>query len=207
MTQKTEPSTRLCLATPIFYPAYGGAELRFMRYLPGFRQRHIDCRVLTGTPLDENAATPENRALWSRYQPGQMLPVEWVNDTPVHRVRLPDVRGPQVTTLLNRALLEHCRNPLYRPDVIQLIGNLRMKSLFWLNKLRAMGIPLVYGVTITSKLKHKPNRSRLLQALMLRQWRYRTLFNFFDCCKQYHHAQSDERNGGDQSYRGDSERC
>jgi len=152
-----------------------------MRYLPGFRQRNIDCRVLTGTPVDESAATPENRTPWSQCRPGQLLPIERVNDTPIHRVRLPDVKGPHGTTLLNRALLDHCRNPQYKPDVIQIIGNLRLKSLFWLNKLRAMGIPLVYGVTITSKLTQKPNRSRLLQALLLRQWRYRTLFNFFDC--------------------------
>jgi glycosyltransferase involved in cell wall biosynthesis len=181
MTQKTEASIKLCLASPIFYPTYGGSTLRFMRYLPGFRQRNIDCRVLTGTPLAEDAATPENRALWSQYQPGQMLPIERVNDTPLHRVRLPDDRGVQRTTLLNRALLNHCRNLQYKPDVIQLVGNLRLKSVFWLSKLRAMDIPLVYAVTNTSKLIQKSNRSPLCQAIMLRQWRYRTLFNYLDC--------------------------
>jgi glycosyltransferase involved in cell wall biosynthesis len=181
MTQKTEASIKLCLASPIFYPTYGGSTLRFMRYLPGFRQRNIDCRVLTGTPLAEDAATPENRALWSQYQPGQMLPIERVNDTPLHRVRLPDDRGAQRTALLNRALLNHCRNPQYKPDVIQLVGNLRLKSVFWLSKLRAMDIPLVYAVTNTSKLIQKSNRSPLCQAIMLRQWRYRTLFNYLDC--------------------------
>jgi len=152
-----------------------------MRYLPGFRQRHIDCRVLTGTPLAEDTATPAYRELWSQYQPGQMLPVEQVNDTPLHRVRLPDDKGPQRATLLNRALLDLCNNPQYRPDVIQLVGNLQLKAVFWLRKLRAMGIPLIYSVTITSKLRQKKNRSTLRQALMLRQWRYRTLFNYLDC--------------------------
>jgi len=181
MTKKTEASIKLCLVSPIFYPTYGGAELRFMRYLPGFRQRHIDCRVLTGTPLAEDTATPAYRELWSQYQPGQMLPVEQVNDTPLHRVRLPDDKGPQRATLLNRALLDLCNNPQYRPDVIQLVGNLQLKAVFWLRKLRAMGIPLIYSVTITSKLRQKKNRSTLRQALMLRQWRYRTLFNYLDC--------------------------
>jgi len=181
MTQKTEATTKLCLASPIFYPTYGGSALRFMRYLPGFRQRNIDCRVLTGTPLAEDATTPENSELWSQYQPGQMLPTERVNDTPIYRVRLPDKKGPYRTTLLNRALLNHCRNPQYTPDVIQLVGNLRLKSVFWLHKLRAMGIPLIYAVTNTSKLIQKTNRSPLRQALMLRQWRYRTLFNYLDC--------------------------
>jgi len=181
MTKKTEARTKLCLVSPIFYPTYGGSALRFMRYLPGFRQRHIDCRVLTGTPLAEDAATPENRELWSRYQPGQMLPVELVNDTPLHRVRLPDNNGPQRASLLHRSLLEHCRHPQYKPDVIQLVGNLQLKSVLWLRKLRSMGIPLIYAVTITSKLKQKASRSTLRQALMLRQWRYRTLYNYLDC--------------------------
>lgn len=181
MTQKTAASTKLCLASPLFYPTYGGGALRFMRYLPGFRERHVDCRVLTGTPLAEDDATPENRELWSHYQPGQMLPTERVNDTPIHRVRLPDNKGSDRTTLLNRALLDHCRNPQYRPDVIQLVGNLRLKSVFWLSKLRAMGIPVVYAVTNTSKLVQKTDRSSLRQALVLRQWRYRILFNYLDC--------------------------
>ncbi|VAW76157.1 hypothetical protein MNBD_GAMMA13-34 [hydrothermal vent metagenome] len=181
MPQETKPRTKLCLASPIFHPTYGGSTLRFMRYLPGFRQRNIDCRVLTGTPLAEDAATPENREYWSQYRPGQMLPPEQVNDTPLYRVRLPGGKGLRRTTLLNQALLNHCRDPQDKPDVIQLIGTLRLQSIFWLSRLRAMGIPLVYAVTNTSKLTKKTNRSLLRQALMLRQWRYRTLFNYLDC--------------------------
>ena len=41
---------RLCLASPVFYPTYGGSQLRFMRYLPGLRERDLDVRVYTGTP-------------------------------------------------------------------------------------------------------------------------------------------------------------
>ena len=39
------PRHRLCLASPVFYPTYGGAQLRFMSYLPGLRERNLDVRV------------------------------------------------------------------------------------------------------------------------------------------------------------------
>ena len=41
---------RLCLASPVFFPTYGGSQLRFKRYLPGLARRDLDIRVYTGTP-------------------------------------------------------------------------------------------------------------------------------------------------------------
>ena len=57
-------NTRLCLATPVFFPTYGGAQLRYLRYLPGLRRHGADVRVFTGTatPLDFRNAS----ARWAR---------------------------------------------------------------------------------------------------------------------------------------------
>jgi glycosyltransferase involved in cell wall biosynthesis len=174
-------NTKLCIASPMFYPTYGGSTLRFVRYLPGLRQRGIEIRILTGTPLLEEAGGAGDVDRWQEYPVGKMLPLETVHDTPVHRIRLPESKGWMRSILFNRALLRHCRNPVYRPDVVQMIGALRLKSIPWLARLRAMGIPCVYAVTITSKLKQKTNRSVLQQVLTGRQWRYRHLFNYLDC--------------------------
>jgi glycosyltransferase involved in cell wall biosynthesis len=181
MTAQNQPPIRLCLASQMFYPTYGGSTLRFLGYLPGFRERAIDCRVLTGTPLAEEATAAENTGQWDQSPVGAMLPQEQANGTPIHRVRLPARKGMRRTRMFNRALLQHCRQPEYRPDVIQLVGTLRLKSVPALSRLRAMGIPLVYAVTNTSKLMPKSNRSRLRQTLSLRRWRYRQLFNYMDC--------------------------
>jgi glycosyltransferase involved in cell wall biosynthesis len=181
MTTQQQPPIRLCLASQMFYPTYGGATLRFLGYLPGLRERGIDCRVLTGTPLAEEATAAENTGQWDQCPIGEMLPQEQANGTPVHRVRLPARKSMRRTRLFNQALLQHCLKPEYRPDVVQLVGTLRLKSVPALSRLRAMGIPLVYAVTNTSKLMPKANRSRLRQAVSLRRWRYRRLFNYMDC--------------------------
>jgi glycosyltransferase involved in cell wall biosynthesis len=181
MTVLNEPKLRLCLAAQMFYPTYGGSTLRFLRYLPGFQERGIDCCVLTGTPLSEEATAAEDGGQWGQCPIGDMLPIEEVNGTPIHRVRLPAHKGMRRTRLFNQALLQHCMKPEYRPEVVQLVGTLRLKSVPGLSRLRAMGIPLVYAVTNTSKLISKTNRSRLRQAVSLRRWRYRQLFNYMDC--------------------------
>ena len=181
MTKPAHATIRLCLASQMFYPTYGGSTLRFLGYLPGFRERGIDCRVLTGTPLSEEATAANNTDQWNQCRVGDMLPIEHVNGTPIHRVRLPDNKSMRRTRLFNRALMQHCTNPDYRPDVVQLVGTLRLKAVPALSRLRAMGIPLVYAVTNTSKLVPKTNRSLLRQWLFLRQWRYRKLFNYLDC--------------------------
>ncbi len=48
-----ETPTRLCFATPQFYPTYGGSHQRYMRYLPGFRAQGLAVRVFAGTATDE----------------------------------------------------------------------------------------------------------------------------------------------------------
>ena len=45
--------TRLCFASPQFYPTYGGSHQRYLRYLPGFAAGGLDVEVFTGTATDE----------------------------------------------------------------------------------------------------------------------------------------------------------
>ena len=60
---RIEPRVNLCLASPHLFPAHGGAQLRFLRYLPGLRERNIFARVVTGTPkTQESANTLQNAA-------------------------------------------------------------------------------------------------------------------------------------------------
>ncbi len=167
--------TRLCLATPLFFPTYGGAQLRYLRYLPGLRRHGADVRVFTGTatPLD---FTPEDAfEEWSRHPVGRMLPVDQVEGTPVHRVRLPDRKGMLRRWMFYRSLWKFCRNPEYRPDVLQLLGTIRMGSLPWILRIRRLGIPTLYSVTTTSKVTRKK------EGFDRRLFKFRTIFNAMDC--------------------------
>jgi len=168
----------LCLASPLFYPTFGGSQLRFLRYLPGFRKRGIDVRIVAGTPTVEDVTAGDSAETWSRYPVGAVLPVEIVNGAPVTRVRLPDSGGLRRSLHYLRTLYRHCS--LHRPDVLQLFGTLRYNAVPWLWRLRAMGIPSVYAVTITSKLCNQ-RKSPLRRWLTMRKLRNRALFNALDC--------------------------
>jgi len=53
---------------------YGGAQLRFLRYLPGFRERGLDVHVVTGTPTAKEIAGTEVKGDWFCYRSGHMFP-------------------------------------------------------------------------------------------------------------------------------------
>lgn len=159
---------KLCLAHPIFYPTFGGGSLRFLRYQPGLRKRDVQTRVLAGTGRAKDAAHPGDPHDWSRHPIGHMLPVESIEGIPVHRVRLPDETSVRRTASYFRALIALCRDPATRPDVIQLHSFERLESLYWIPRLRRLGIPIVYAIQISSPLHHRSKLLGALQPKMLR---------------------------------------
>ncbi len=153
---------KLCLAHPVFYPTFGGGSLRFLRYQPGLQKRDVQTRVLAGTSRAKDACHPHGELGWDRYPIGRMLPVESIEGVPVHRVRLPAETSVRRTATYYRALIALCRDPATRPDVIQLHSFERLESLYWVPRLRRLGIPIVYAIQISSPLHH---RSKLVEAL------------------------------------------
>lgn len=159
---------KLCLAHPVFYPTFGGGSLRFLRYQPGLRKRDVQTRVLTGTARSKDATHPGDPHDWSRHPIGRMLPVESIEGIPVHRVRLPDQTSARRTAIYFRALIALCRDPATRPDVIQLHSFERLESLYWVPRLRRLGIPVVYAIQISSPRNHRSRLARALHPTMLR---------------------------------------
>jgi glycosyltransferase involved in cell wall biosynthesis len=166
---------RICLATPLFYPSFGGAQLRYKRYLPKLREHGADVRVFAGTatPLDFTPQDAYER--WSEHRLGRMLPVESVEGTPVHRVRLPDAKGLAHRTIFQHALCRFCRNRETRPDVLQLVGTIRIGAIPWIRQLRRMGIATLYSVTTASKV------TRRVEGFDRRLFKFRTVFDSMDC--------------------------
>lgn len=162
------------MASPVFFPTYGGSQLRFKRYLPGLSQRGLDIRVYTGTPNSKEMSA-EEAAQWGAYPVGEFMPLSDIDGVPVHRVRLPDVKGKTRTRTYNRKLLELCDVPEYRPDVLQMVGPLKPLSIPLLKKLRNRGIPTLYAVTVAPP---KPAKRKWYS---LSQRREIALFNLLDC--------------------------
>ncbi|MFP6655799.1 MAG: glycosyltransferase family 4 protein [Myxococcota bacterium] len=176
---------KLCIAAPVFYPTFSGAALRFQRYLPGFSQREIEVRILTGTPRAKDISEDEHGD-WPAMSNGDsgvavdsrdsvLEPSEHLGDVPIHRVTLPDQTGMSRTATYFRALLLLCENPSTRPDVIQLHSFERLESIYWLARIRKLGIPIIYVIQIARPATRGNFVDRLFKPAMLRRF-----YNSFD---------------------------
>lgn len=166
--------TKLCIATPLFFPTYGGAQLRYLRYLPGLQAQGLDVSVFTGTATPVDYTPDDVFSAWSHYATGEMLPVETLNGAAVHRVRLPEQSGGRRRWTFNRSLLQFCRDPAHRPEVLQLLGTIRVGSIPFVRRLKSLGFPVLYSVTTASKVMRKK------AGFDSRLFRFRLIYNAMD---------------------------
>lgn len=165
----------LLLSSPAFLPARGGAELRFLRYLPGLQKRNLACRIITGTPQLKKIMADDKFSSWFSMKAGDILPVEYLGEIPVHKIRLPDEKPANRSVIYYRYMLSVCRDPQSRPDVLQMIADLPVNCLPLLTKLRRLGIPTLYAYTLPPKGSSNPIKRRW-QLFQLRR-----NFNSFNC--------------------------
>jgi glycosyltransferase involved in cell wall biosynthesis len=173
MTTKT--SAKLCLASQHFFPTHGGAQLRFLRYLPGLLKRGIETRVLSGTPKSKKLIVSEPSVEAKGLSPDEILSGEPINDICIERVQLPDKAGWRRSIVFNNALLNYCTSADYRPDVVQVVSSLQPRSIPWVLRLRRLGIPVIYAYTIPATQPSHPVKRAY------RKWTLRNLYRQLDC--------------------------
>lgn len=174
----------LCLASPTFFPTHGGAQLRFLRYLPGLRTRGIHTEVLTGTPSSRRLGAAERDSGWYRLAVGEWLPREELHGSPVHRIRLPEQSDWYRSHVYHRALWRVCRQQ--RPQILQLIPPLDGGAIPWLLALRYLGIRLVYAHTLPLKTA---------AGTVKHHWQQRVRRGIYQCVD---HVISNSPDGGEQ---------
>lgn len=144
----------VCLALIHFYPTFTGAGERFQRYAPGLRVRGVDMRVFAGTP--EMSGSPSANGL----QTGALLPVEHIDDLPIQRVQLPQKSLRRKHMVFATSLLDYCRQPATRPDLLQ-SQSVSQYWLPWWYSFRHLGIPIIYTSTMVGELSPNPWKRRL----------------------------------------------
>lgn len=164
----------LCLASQLYHPYYAGGALRYRRYLPGFRERQICTEIFTGTPGQERTEKFNSDHPEQEVSPGQLLPVEMDQQSPVYRVRLADNGSWQRVLQFGQALVSFCQQPDTRPDVIQFLP-LPPWSIPALRQLRRLNIPMAYAYNLINK----PQRS--LMGRMRHLAMQRVQFPLLDC--------------------------
>ena len=171
----SKKKVKLCLASPVLFPPRGGAELRFLRYLPGLQKRGVSTRIVTGTPKAKKLTNHDTSQKWYHQAPGSIIPTDPFNGAPIDRVRLPDKTGWRRTILFNQMLLRTCNQPDYRPDVVQMIAPLPPRSMPWLLRLKKLGIATTFAYTLPDALPSKKLKR------MLQFWSLRMLYQQLDC--------------------------
>lgn len=165
----------LCLASPTLYPPRGGAELRFLSYLSGLRQRDINIQILSGTPKEKKLTAEDLAQDWYKAPPGTIIQTEPLDGTPIHWVRLPDKGRKERAAAFDKALLNYCRHSEHRPDVIQLIEPLLPRSTPTLFRLKKLGISRIFSYSLPYNLPSNPLKRALRQAAL------RIMYQQLDC--------------------------
>ena len=165
----------LCLASPTLYPPRGGAELRFLSYLSGLRERDINIQILSGTPKEKKITEEDCTQDWYQAPPGTIIQTEPLDGVPIHWVRLPDKDGKERVAAFDKALLNYCQRSDPRPDVIQLIEPLLPRSTPSLFRLKKLGITRIFSYSLPYKLPSSPLKRALRQAAL------RILYQQLDC--------------------------
>lgn len=146
---------RVCFAAYFLDPRKGGGALMYYRYLPGFLERGIRAEIFSGTPKASKIWEEDRDAAWRLVPVGAPLPHMSMNGAPLRGLRLPDEGRIRRAGLFFGALIEHCRNPETRPDVVNLLTKPSPEALLWVRRLRRLGIPLVYSHTIAPPLPQR----------------------------------------------------
>jgi glycosyltransferase involved in cell wall biosynthesis len=157
-----------------FLPSIGGATLRFLSYLQGFQERGLDVRILTGTPKKKKLRSFNNTDP-NKFLQNEPEALKALKNIPVQRIDLPGKAGRRRAVIFSQALLNYCRQPGYRPDVVQVVSSFQPRSLPWIMRLQKMGIKVVYAYTIANKTTRNPWRR------VYRKWTLRLLYQRLDC--------------------------
>lgn len=174
ISSSKDKRTRLWLASPHFYPTYGGAQNRYRSYIPGFLERGVDVRVMTGTPQIEERSEADTEANWYDASPGTWLPSSVLDGAPLERIRLPDSKKRSRTSIYYNAVLDVCQQPCAGPVVVQMLTNMRPNALPWLRKIKQSGAAVVYSVSQFPTWPQKPLKR------IFRRKGYQRVYNEFD---------------------------
>ena len=161
-------STKLLLVSPTFYPTHGGAELRFLRYLPLLKENGINVEVITGTPKLKKFSEQDFKADWRDIKDGELESEFELQAAKVYRYKLPEKGAADRSSILLDRVIEYCRNVDTKPDVIQILSPLSFKMVGRLRKIKTMGIPVVFSYSIA----HEFSKNCVVGWLQKRKVRY-----------------------------------
>jgi glycosyltransferase involved in cell wall biosynthesis len=167
------PNIDLLLASTHFFPTHGGAQLRFLRYIPGLQKRGVTVRVLAGTAKSKKRPDAEAEAPAGDEE--SLLSREFLDQIDLQHVPLPPSAGWPRAIVFSRAILRECESEARRPHLVQVVSSLQPRSMIWLRRLKKLGIPLVYAYTLSAQTPKNPLKR------VVRRYALAYLYRRLDC--------------------------
>ena len=167
--------TKLLLVASSFFPTHGGAELRFLRYLPLLKDHGIEVEVITGTPKLKKFSEQDHVADWRKAKDGELVSVQKIEFAQIFQYKLPEVGSVKRSQLLLDQVIVRCENDQVKPDVIQLLIPLSIKTISRLKRIKATSTPVVFSYALAHTF------SKNFAIANLQKWRIRRVYKYFDC--------------------------
>lgn len=167
--------TKLLLVSPTFYPTHGGAELRFLRYLPLLNENGINVTVITGTPKFKKFLEQDHSADWRNKNDGTLVSELEINSSNISQYKLPEKGAAERSRILLDKAIEYCNNADTKPDVIQILSPVPVKMIGRLKKIKSMGVPIVFSYA----LAHEFSSVSILS--WLQRQKIRLVYKHFSC--------------------------
>ena len=158
-----------------FFPTHGGAELRFLRYLPLLQEYGVDVEVVTGTPKLKKFSQQDYSADWRKTKIGELIAVTEIESVQMRQYRLPETGSAKRSQILLDQVIARCENNQVKPDVIQLLLPLPNKAISQLKKIKATAIPVVFSYAIAHTFSNNAIAAKV------QRWKIRRVYDHYDC--------------------------
>lgn len=163
------------LASPTFYPSYGGAEIRFRRYLPRLKEFGVESSVFTGTAKAKKISERDKAQNWYKAQEGTRLPSESYQGIEVIRYRLPVRPAKSRLNTFHEILKREIELGVLSPQVIQFLSPFPYFCKQTLQFANQYNIATVFAYTLPKQLDKNPIK-RFYKAKQMQKF-----FQLLDC--------------------------
>lgn len=169
---------KVCITSSSSFPTPGGVEMRISRYLKGFTERGVEVEVIAGTPALAKLTEHDTTADWRSFPLGHVFPPEFLDNVPIHRIRLGDKMNKERIHFLGEQIIKLLDSGFVNPHIFHSLSTKPNFTIPLLKALKARGKGLVFSYAIAHNAPIWPPK-KLISGLAKRYF-LRQAYNQFD---------------------------
>ena len=140
--------TKLLLVASSFFPTHGGAELRFLRYLPLLQEFDFNVEIISGTPKLKKFSQQDVDSEWRSAKDGALVSTKEIAGANLFQYKLPESGALKRAKILLEQVIARCKCSESKPDVIQILLPLPSKTIPLLRQIHQAQVPIVFSYAL-----------------------------------------------------------